>query len=105
MIVQQPAIGFKLSQNFGSLIAQMQDYLVQRLAQTPELSNLPRHTLQAVADQLQPRRLAEGQYCIVPATIPPAFFSSRAGALKSSRTPQMASARRPLMAGCWARWR
>jgi CRP-like cAMP-binding protein len=62
IIVQQPAVGLKLSHNFGSLIAQMQDYLVQRLAQTPELSNLPRHTLLAVADQLEPRRLAQGQY-------------------------------------------
>ena len=32
IIVDQPAVGLKLSHNFGSLIAQMQDYLVQRLA-------------------------------------------------------------------------
>ena len=49
IIVQHPAIGLKLSQNFGSLIAQMQDYLVQQLGKTPELAGLPRHTLQALS--------------------------------------------------------
>jgi CRP-like cAMP-binding protein len=61
MIVQHPAVGLKLSQNFGSLIAQMQDYLVQQLGKTPELAGLPRHTLQAIADQLEPRKVAAGQ--------------------------------------------
>jgi len=61
IILQQPTIGLKLSQNFGSLIAQMQDYLVQQLGKTPELSGLPRHTLQAIADQLEPRKVAAGQ--------------------------------------------
>jgi CRP-like cAMP-binding protein len=62
IIMRQPAIGLKLSQNFGSLIAQMQDYLVQQLARTPEMNGLPRNTLQAVAERLQPRRLSSGQY-------------------------------------------
>ncbi|MCL4830055.1 MAG: cyclic nucleotide-binding domain-containing protein [Caldilinea sp.] len=61
IIIQQPTIGLKLSQNFGSLIAQMQDYLVQQLGKTPELKGLPRHTLQAIADQLEPRKVAAGQ--------------------------------------------
>lgn len=61
IIVQHPAIGLKLSQNFGSLIAQMQDYLVQQLGKTPELAGLPRHTLQAIADRLEPRKVAAGQ--------------------------------------------
>jgi CRP-like cAMP-binding protein len=61
IIVKQPAIGLKLSQNFGSLIAQMQDYLVQQLGKTSELSGLPRHTLQAMADQLEPRKVAASQ--------------------------------------------
>jgi CRP-like cAMP-binding protein len=61
IIVQHPAVGLKLSQNFGSLIAQMQDYLVQQLGKTPELAGLPRHTLQAIADQLEPRKVAAGQ--------------------------------------------
>ncbi|HHY56737.1 MAG TPA: cyclic nucleotide-binding domain-containing protein [Chloroflexi bacterium] len=61
IIVQHPSVGLKLSQNFGSLIAQMQDYLVQQLSKTPELAGLPRHTLQAIADQLEPHKVAAGQ--------------------------------------------
>ena len=49
IIVQQPAIGLKLSRNFGSLLAQMEDYLAQRLSKAPELSGLPLHTFQAIA--------------------------------------------------------
>ena len=81
IIVQQPAVGLKLSHNFGSLIAQMQDYLVQRLAQTPELSNLPRHTLQAVADQLEPRRLAQGQYLFRAGDNPSGLFLVEFGSI------------------------
>jgi CRP-like cAMP-binding protein len=55
LIVQQPSIGLKLTRNFGSLLAQMEDYLVQRLARVPELAGLPPHTLQAVAARLKPR--------------------------------------------------
>ena len=62
IIVAQPSIGLKLSQNFGSLIAQMQDYLIQQLAKTPEINGLPRHTLQAMAEQLEPRKVSAGQY-------------------------------------------
>ena len=62
LILQRPALGLKLSNNFGSLIAQMQDYLVQQLARTTELSGVPGSSLQIVAGHLQPRRLATGQY-------------------------------------------
>jgi CRP-like cAMP-binding protein len=82
IIVQQPATGLKLSHNFGSLIAQMQDYLVQRLGQTPELSNLPRHTLQAVADQLEPRRLAQGQYLFRAGDNPSGLFLVEFGSIE-----------------------
>jgi CRP-like cAMP-binding protein len=34
---------------------------VQQLGKTPELAGLPRHTLQAIADQLEPRKVAGGQ--------------------------------------------
>ena len=81
IIVEQPAIGLKLSHNFGSLIAQMQDYLVQRLAKTPELSNLPRHTLLAVADQLEPRRLAQGQYLFRAGDNPSGLFLVEFGSI------------------------
>ncbi|RIK42505.1 MAG: hypothetical protein DCC55_08700 [Chloroflexi bacterium] len=60
IVLQQPMIGLKLSQNFGALIAQMEDYLVQRLGRTTELGNLPHHTLQAVAAQLEPRTIRAG---------------------------------------------
>jgi len=59
-ILQYPTIGIKLSHNFGSIIAQMQDYLVQLLAGTPELSNVPPHTLRAVTAKLKPQRIKAG---------------------------------------------
>ncbi len=57
LVLQNPAIGLKLSQNFGSLVAQMEDYLVQRLSRTPELNSLPHHTLQAIAQHLETRAI------------------------------------------------
>jgi len=61
IVLQQPSIGLKLSKNFGSLIAQMEEYLIVRLSQTEELGELPRHTLQAVAGQLRSIELPAGQ--------------------------------------------
>lgn len=55
IFLHHPDIGIKLSRNFGTLLVQMDDYLVERLAKINELSTLPRHTLQAIARQLQPR--------------------------------------------------
>lgn len=60
ILLQQPDIGIKLSRNFGALIAQMQDYLVQLLSQTTELGSVPRHSLEAVAGALQPQEIAAG---------------------------------------------
>ncbi len=53
IVLNHPAIGIKLGQNFGSQIAQMQDYLVQTLGATPEFHGMPRHTLEAVAARLR----------------------------------------------------
>ena len=61
LILRQPSIGIKLSRSFGSLLAQLEDYLVQLLSGTKELGNLPEHTLQAVAQHLQPRELSTGE--------------------------------------------
>lgn len=61
LVMQQPNIGVKLSQNFGGMVAQMEDYLTQRLGRTTELSSLPVNTLQAVAAQLRPRLLQANQ--------------------------------------------
>ncbi len=55
IFVRNPEIGIKISRNFGSLLVQMDDYLVERLSKIAELSNLPRHTLHAIARNLQPR--------------------------------------------------
>jgi CRP-like cAMP-binding protein len=60
ILLQQPDIGIKLSRNFGALIVQMQDYLVQLLGQTTELGGVPQHTLKAVAGALQPQEIAAG---------------------------------------------
>ena len=54
LIMQKPSIGIQLSKNFDGLVVQMEDYLAQRLANTPELSTLPPQTLQAMAKQLAP---------------------------------------------------
>jgi CRP-like cAMP-binding protein len=61
IVLQTPSIGIKLSQNNGALIAQMEEYLLQRLGRIAELSTLPRNTLQAVAAVLQPTRFAPNQ--------------------------------------------
>lgn len=61
LIIQHPQIGLKLSQNFGALLAQMSDYLVQRLSRTTELGSLPQHTLQAMASKLRPEKASSGQ--------------------------------------------
>ncbi len=55
IFLQNPDIGIKLSRNFGSLLVQMDDYLVERLSKINEFGTLPKHTLQAVARHLQPR--------------------------------------------------
>ena len=81
LILQRPALGLKLSSNFGSLIAQMQDYLVQQLARTTELSGVPANSLQVVAGQLQPRRLAAGQYLYRVGEPPAGLFLIENGAV------------------------
>lgn len=58
LIMQQPAIGLKLGRNFGSQLAQMEDYLARRLSHASELAGLPTHTLRAVAARLKPREIA-----------------------------------------------
>jgi CRP-like cAMP-binding protein len=57
MILQQPSIGLKLGRNFGSVLAQMEDYLTQRLSKVPELTGLPVHTYQLLAARMHPREI------------------------------------------------
>ncbi|MEM7130339.1 MAG: cyclic nucleotide-binding domain-containing protein [Chloroflexota bacterium] len=61
IVLQNPAIGIKLGKNFGSMLAQMQDYLVVRLSDADELQGLPRHTLQAVASRLEAVEIDKGK--------------------------------------------
>ncbi len=61
IVLQNPSIGIKLGKSFGSMLAQMEDYLVVRLSDTVELGDLPRHTLQAIASRLQGLEVSAGQ--------------------------------------------
>jgi CRP-like cAMP-binding protein len=80
LLIQNPSIGMKLSQNFGSQIAQMEDYLVQRLGRTKELAGLPANTLQAVAAHLRPRALAASQALFRAGEAPAGLYFVEAGA-------------------------
>ena len=82
LIVQNPAIGIKLSQSFGAQIVQMEEYLVYRLSKTPELQTLPQNTLQAVASQLRPRVIAAGQPLYRAGEAPTGFYLLESGALE-----------------------
>lgn len=79
LIVQHPALGLKLSRNFGGLLAQMEDYLVQRLGRVPELAGLPPHTLQALAVYLKPRQLNAQEVIFRAGDAPAGLFLVEAG--------------------------
>ena len=83
LIVQNPAIGIKLSQSFGAQIVQMEEYLVFRLSKTPELQALPQNTLQAVASQLRPRVISAGQPLFRAGEAPTGFYVLESGALEA----------------------
>lgn len=82
IILQQPSIGIKLSRNFGSLLIQMQDYLAQRLAKTPELAGLPPHTLQAVAQRLKPLELRTSSALFRSGDVPQGLYLLESGAME-----------------------
>lgn len=82
IILQQPSIGLKLSKNFGTMIAQMQDYLVARLGQTVELSDLPQNTLRALASQLRSQEIPAGQNLYSSGSAPSGFFLLEGGLLE-----------------------
>jgi len=82
IILQQPALGLRLGENFGSQIAQMEEYLVWRLQKTPELQGLPGNTLQAVAQQLRPRLIPAGQTLFRAGDAPTGFYLFESGALE-----------------------
>lgn len=61
LLQKQPTIGIKLSQNFGEQITQIEDYLVERLANTRALGDLPRNILRHMARGMRPHRIAQGR--------------------------------------------
>lgn len=82
ILLQNPAIGLKLSQNFGGQLAQMEDYLIQRLTRTDELGSLPRNTLQAIAAQLCPRAIHANQSLYRAGESPAGIYIVEAGAIE-----------------------
>ncbi len=82
LILRQPSIGIKLSNRFGALLAQMEDYLVARLAKTDELNRLPQHTLQAVASRLKSYPIAAGQALFKAGDAPRGLFLVEEGAVE-----------------------
>jgi CRP-like cAMP-binding protein len=82
IILQQPSIGLKLGRNFGAQLAQMEDYLAQRLSKVPELVGLPAHTLRTIAARLQPQEV-KARDAIYRAGEPPAgLFLVESGAIE-----------------------
>lgn len=82
IILQQPAIGLRLGRNFGGLLAQMEDYLAQRLSGVPELAALPPHTLMAVARRLQPREVKAQAAVYRAGDAPSGLFVVESGAIE-----------------------
>ncbi|MEZ4863178.1 MAG: cyclic nucleotide-binding domain-containing protein [Caldilineaceae bacterium] len=87
--VRYPEIGIKLSRNYGSLLVQMDDYLVERLAKIDEFRSLPRHTLLAVARQLQPRIVRSQTAIHRGGEMPGALFIVEHGAFELRPDPPM----------------
>ena len=89
LFVRNPDIGIKISRNFGALLLQMDDYLVERLAKINELSNLPRHTLHAVARRLQPRIVRTQAPVHRGGEMPSALFIVERGAFEIRPEPML----------------
>jgi CRP-like cAMP-binding protein len=82
VLLQNPILGLKLSQNFGAQLAQMEDYLLQRLSKTDELGSLPQNTLQAVAAQLRPRAIHSNQAVYRVGDTPAGLYIIEAGTVE-----------------------
>ena len=74
LILQHPSVGITLSQNFGHLVVQMEDYLAQRLANTPELSTLPPQTRQVMAKKLTPVEMHAGSVVYYAGDMPSGLY-------------------------------
>ena len=82
IILQQPSIGLKLGRNFGSQLAQMDDYLAQRLSKVQELAGLPAHTLQMIAARLQPHEIKARDAIYRAGDPPQGLFLVESGAIE-----------------------
>ncbi len=82
LLLRQPSIGIKLSDRFGELLAQMEDYLVSRLSKTEELNRLPQHTLHALASRLKSYPIAAGQALFKAGDAPRGLFLVEEGAIE-----------------------
>ena len=82
LILQRPSIGIQLSQNFGSLVVQMEDYLAQQLAHTTELAALPPHTLQAIAKRLDPLDIDAGDLIYQAGDLPRGLYLLESGCVE-----------------------
>jgi CRP-like cAMP-binding protein len=82
IIMQQPAIGLKLGRNFGAQLAQMDEYLAQRLSKVPELTGLPIHTLQIIAARLQPHEVKAKDAVFNAGELPEGLFLVESGAIE-----------------------
>ena len=80
-------IGIKLSQNFGEQIAQMEDYLVARLARTRALGELPHKVLWPVARSMQPHQLTRGSFLYQTGDQAKALFLLESGTLELQPAP------------------
>ncbi len=82
IILQQPSIGLKLGRNFGSQLAQMAEYLAQRLSKVPELVGLPPSTFQLLAGRLQPREVKAKEAIFRAGDAPFGLFLVEEGAIE-----------------------
>ncbi|MEZ4658806.1 MAG: cyclic nucleotide-binding domain-containing protein [Caldilineaceae bacterium] len=87
IVLEHPSIGITLSNNFGDMLAQMEDYLVQRLSGAEELGDLPHNTLQALASKLQAVELVQNQPLYTAGDEPPGLFLIEKGAIELRPEP------------------
>ena len=80
LIAENPLIGFKLRQAFGSGLAVFDQYLIeQRLRALPYLSGLEKEELLAIAQQLVPVEKAKDEFVVEGGQAPEALFIIESG--------------------------
>ena len=87
LLQRQFNIGIKLSQNFGEQIAQLEDYLVEQLAHTRALGDLPHKVLWPLARSMQPHQLRRGSFLYQTGDQAEALFLLEKGTLELQPAP------------------